>query len=131
MEIMELKEALRHMYEICDEVAERTNFHEQTGLRRDASLSDVLKMNLLFYLSYLAASDGVVSWKESRFIGELIDINLTPAKLQEIIDDNNLYSTEFESDPPMILQIFVALDNAMYQHGKETNIEMGKAVFEV
>lgn len=131
MEVSNLKSAMEQMYQLCDQMEEKTNFRENMGLHNEATISNVLKMNVICYLAYLAASDGVVSWKESRFIGEIMDVHMTPAKLNEIIQDNNIYSTEFEEQVPMILQIFVAMDNALYENGIDNSTELGDAIFEL
>ena len=131
MEVKNLKTAVQQMYQICDQMEEKTNFRENMGLHEDATVTNILKMNLICFMAYLAASDGVVSWKECRFIGEIMDVRMTPAKLNEIIQDNNIYSTEFEEDPPMILRIFVAMDNTLYENGIDNSTELGDALFEL
>ncbi len=128
MDAKEIKEALYDVYAICDQVEERTELCEKMDLDEGA-LKNVLKMNVIKFLAYLAASDGVLSWKESRFIGELMDIHMTPSILNDLIKEQNIYSVEFEEDTPLILQIFVSFDNALYESGVDLNIEMGEALF--
>ena len=131
MEVSVLKGAMEKVYELCDQMEEKTNFGKNMGLHSEATITNVLKMNVICFLAYLAASDGVVSWKESRFIGEIMDVHMTPVKLNEIIQDNNIYSTEFEEQAPLILQIFVAMDNTLYENGVDNNVELGDALFEL
>lgn len=130
MEIQALKEAVSQMYKVCDQMEEKTNFHETTGIQNDISISDILKANVLYYMAYLAASDGVISWDETQFIGEILDMHVTPSKLNDLIKENNIYSTEFEEDPPIVLKIFVAMDNALYQNGIKTQTDLGEALLD-
>lgn len=39
---------------------------------------------------------------------------MTPDKINNLIIEKDIYSTEFEQRPPMMMQIFVAFDNAIY-----------------
>lgn len=130
------KELLQSMYMICDKVAEVGNAREKLELDEEIRFSDILKLDLLCYLAYLAASDGVISWNESRFISKLLDINLTPNRLSSIIEEKNIYSTEFEHRPPIMMQIFVAFDNAIYDSDASAIIgdelgELGDALFKI
>ena len=131
MEVQNLKKAVSQMYEVCDQMEEKTNFHEKTGLTSDIRIADILKVDMLHFLAYLAASDGVISWDESHFIGDVLAIHMTPPILNQIIQDNNVYSTDFEEDPPIALRIFVALDNALYESGIDNKTELGSALFEL
>ena len=131
MEAQKIKSAMQQLYQLCEMMEEKTNFRESLGVDSDTTLTNILRVNVICYLAYLAASDGVISWKESRFIGEILDICMTPSKLNEIIQDHNIYSTEFEEDPPLILQICVAIDNAVYESGASMDLELGHALFEL
>lgn len=111
---IEEKDALLKMYQVCDLVANTSGVKEKLGLDDEIKLEDALKMDLIRYLAYMAASDGVISWNESRYIGNLFDIYMTPDKLNNFIIENDIYSTEFEQKTPMMLQLFVAFDNAVY-----------------
>ena len=109
------KDLLKKMYSVCSTVADTTGLRERMDLKDSLSIEEVLKMELINFLAYLAASDGVISWNESRYIGDLFDVNITPYKLNEFITEKDIYSTEFEQQPPVILQIFVAFDNAIFR----------------
>lgn len=73
-------------------------------------------MEIGFFLMYLASSDGEISWDEARFISEIIGLELTPRKIAEIIKEKNIYSTEFESTPPVNFSIVVGLEK---QYGEQ------------
>lgn len=108
------KEVLEKMYKVCDIVANTGGAKEKLDFGDDIEFATILKIDLISFLAYLAASDGVISWKESRYIGELFDLHLTPKKLNDFIVEKDIYSTEFEQRPPIMMQIFVAFDNAIY-----------------
>ena len=108
------KETLRKMYHLCELVANTGGIKEKLNLGEEIEFDAILKMDLICFLAYLAASDGVISWKESRYIGELFGLHMTPDKLNNLILEKNIYSIEFEQRAPMMLQIFVAFDNAIY-----------------
>lgn len=123
MMAIQQKETLEKMYEVCNMVADNTGIREKLDLDDSIQFSDILKMDMLCYLAYLAAADGVISWKESRYIGELFDVNMTPDKLNSFILEKNIYSTEFENNPPLMLQIMVAFDNAIYNSPVASDFE--------
>lgn len=73
-------------------------------------------MEIGFFLMYRASSDGEISWDEARFISEIIGLELTPRKIAEIIKEKNIYSTEFESTPPVNFSIVVGLEKQYGEH---------------
>ena len=123
----EIKELLETMYSVLDDLGEKTNLNEKL---EDAGVkaSAILKVDIVHFLAYLAAADGAISWGESRYIGNLVGTNMTPEKLNDIIVGNNLYSEEFEEEPPMTLQMMVTVDNALYESSAHTDLEAGQAV---
>lgn len=123
MMAVQQKETLEKMYQVCNMMADSTGIREKLDLDDEIQFSDILKMDMLCYMAYLAAADGVISWKESRYIGELFDVNMTPEKLNKFIMDKNIYSTEFENNPPLMLQIMVAFDNAIYNSPVASDFE--------
>ena len=118
---MEMKNSLERMYQLCDVVLALGGGKESLDLDGH-DLKDILKLEMLCFLAYLAASDGVISWSESRFISELLDVHMTPDKLNELIQEKNLYSTEFEERVPIMMQIFVAFDNAVYNSPEANDV---------
>ena len=124
----EVKRVLDNVYELCESVAEKGNLYETLEIEGEFAFCNVLKMDLICFLAYLAASDGVISWKESKYIGSLFDVNITPKKLNELIVERNIYSIKYETEPPKMLQLFVACDNAIYSSGVELEEEFGKSL---
>ena len=122
------KEMFKKICGLSETMAEMADLHEKMGLDEDFEVSSLLKIDIFCFLAYLAASDNIISWNETRYISELLDLNLTPNKLNELIIEKNIYSTEFESKPPMMLQLFVALDNAIYESGAAIDEELGSVL---
>lgn len=117
------KESLEKMYQLCDLVANTGGVKEKLDLGNEIGFDAILKLDMLYFLAYLSASDGVISWKESRYIGELLDLHMTPDKLNNFIIEKDIYSTEFEQRTPMMMQIFVAFDNAIYNSPAAADLE--------
>ncbi len=127
------KSTLERVYELCDLVESTGGIKERLGISEDGFFVRALKLHLVYFLSYLAASDGVISWSESQYISGLFDMFLTPDRLNEIIIENDLYSTRFENEVPILLQIFVAIDNAIYGMPQASFIdeELGSVLFKL
>lgn len=121
------KELLDAACELCDRLGEMANLNENIGLDKEIKMSSILKMDLFSFLAYLAASDNVISWKESRYIGDLLGLSMSPETLNNLIIERNIYSTEFEEKPPLTLQLFVAMDNAIYDsNASSIDDELGR-----
>lgn len=71
---------------------------------------EVLKVDLLMYTMYLSSSDGIVSQEEADAIGEILDYPLTPKMITALVEENDVYSKEFETKIPFILKFAVAFD---------------------
>lgn len=65
---------------------------------------------------YLSASDGSVAWQESEFIRDYLGWNLSTNEIHQFIKENQIYSTEFESEVPASMRLFVRADNAVYEN---------------
>lgn len=123
----ELKELLQTMYSFFDNVGEQSNISErleESGLKASAFFT----VDILHFLAYLAASDGVISWNETKYICDLLDLNMTPETLNELIIENDLYSEEFEEAIPTTLDMMVKVDNAIYNASSHAEFEAGQAV---
>ncbi len=128
-----VKSSLEKVYELCNLVEATGGIKEKLDIEGEEFFVKALKTHLLYFLAYLSASDGVLSWKECRYISDLLDINITPNRLNEIIIEKDLYSTRFENDVPLLLQIFVAFDNAIYEIPQADFIdeELGSVLFNI
>lgn len=111
----ELKKTFEHMKELCRFIFKAGHLQENLNLDKDKSLEKLLEVEIVSFLAFIAASDGVISWKESQFISEILCQSVTPDKLNQFIIDKDIYSEEFEQTVPACMQIFVAFDNAVYE----------------
>ena len=99
------------MLELFSKVASLCDTIEEAGLWKKPlditiSLRDVLKTDIGSFILYLSASDGHLSNEEVQafriitgFGGDDTD------SLRQAIKKNNIYSMEFESEPPLILKL--------------------------
>lgn len=114
----EVKRILHRMYELCD-VIDATPAGIKS-LTDDFSLRDALFTDTARFIMYLSASDGTVSKVEAEYLSDLFDGSMTPAKIGQLIEKQNIYSTEFEQEAPLSLKIFAKADNMMGTSASET-----------
>lgn len=119
------KEVLNNMSKLCDAIADKVEL--DLG---DGSMSHALTINAFNFLAYLAASDGMLSWNECRYISDLFDMNITPNKLDEFIREKDIYSVDFEQDIPLCLKFLVSVDNATYEADIDMECELGETFLE-
>lgn len=100
----ELKSMINSMINFGDALEDVSDFGE-------LSVKQVLRHDILKYLLYLSASDGVVDEAEAEFIKDYLDLDMTPTLWKKFIQENNIYSTDFESKIPVGLTIFLKADN--------------------
>lgn len=127
----ELKGTYEHMKELCRFVFQAGHVQEKLNLDDDKSLEKLFEVEMISFLAYIAASDGVISWKESRFISELLGQSVTPNKLNQFIIDKDIYSEEFEQTVPACMQIFVAFDNAVYESNGSMDTESSEMLYTI
>ena len=90
--LYQVKNGLEQVYKVLDNVEEGGG--KPDGL--NASLRDAFKTELMEFLLYLSASDGHVSSSE-----------------RDLINENEIYSTKFESTLPLTLRITTVFDKKM------------------
>ena len=77
----------------------------------------IAKLQMAEFAMYLSASDGTIEWEEARMIAQYFDLPLTQDSIADFIREHNIYSTEFESNPPVILKTLVDADQRLYEAG--------------
>ncbi len=105
----EAKEELVNLYDLLDTV-------EQTGGKPDfveMSLRDVFKTDVHTFLMYLSAADGKISAEERFFMNYLFDTSFSAHDYVKFINENNIYSTDFEETVPVTLQLLTEYDKKM------------------
>ena len=117
MSVYEVKSTLKKLYGLCDTIDE-----QPYGLAQrhdtDFALRNALMIEMLKFCMYLSAADGSVSYREADYLDELFDISMSPRELTEFINENDVYSTEFEETVPLAIKFFVKADNAIISNGR-------------
>lgn len=110
----ELKNMITQMYGLCDTLDEGPL--GMTQINTEQTMRECLRTELTTFLMYLSASDGSVAWQESEFIRDYLGWNLSTNEIHQFIKENQIYSTEFESEVPASMRLFVRADNAVYEN---------------
>ncbi|MCQ2459187.1 MAG: hypothetical protein MJ081_02320 [Ruminococcus sp.] len=85
----------------------------------DIDPEKIFKIELMFFLMYLSASDGVIDKEEVQVINYLFDLNMQSYHINDMINEHNIYSREFENRIPISIMISVNMDNFMWNVGKK------------
>lgn len=110
-----LKEIVNKALEFCDFMREQFNLDKKIS----DDLKNSIRRELISYIGYLSASDGVISQKEAKFLADYLGVDATPDEFNELIKKNNIYSVAFEQRMPATFEVFINLDNAMIAEGIE------------
>lgn len=110
-----LKKAIDELYALAD-----PNGSSVSGASASISSErEMLKTELVDFLSYLSASDGTISESETEFVNEYFGLSFSPEDLKAYIEKNGTYSTAFERKVPGTLERLVAQDNALFRQRLE------------
>lgn len=120
------KELLDSLYSLCDTIDQMPFGISQK--RPDFSLRKCLMVEISQFIMYLSASDGRVGWKEASYLSDLLEDNITPSQIEDLIERNNIYSTSFESEVPLTLKLFVRADNKLTELGKSSDSSAAEAL---
>lgn len=104
-----IKKLLDKLYNTLDFIERQEGRPEDL----DISLRDLFKVELEEFFMYLSASDGRISTSERDFMNELFDMNISTQNYVKIIDEQNIYSEEFEERLPITLRLTTAFDKKM------------------
>lgn len=85
----------------------------------ELSVRELLRIDMLKFLLYLSSSDGIIDETEAKFIKDYLNWDMPPALWKKFIVENNVYSTDFESQVPVGLTVFLKADNNVYRKGLE------------
>lgn len=103
IDIDALKSGLKNVYDLFDTIENSGLDVKPDGL--DLPLKEIFKMDALKMILYFSASDGKLSNQEVSLINEVFGLNATAQNYIDIIKRYNIYSTKFENDDPLSLQI--------------------------
>ena len=112
----QVKNMLEQFYEAIDMIEETIVKMSDDENVETGRVKSAFQMELLSYLGYLAASDGRITRAETDLIEDLMGIDLRPAKLKQVIEENDIYSVEFETRAPKTLEVLVEIDNMLYRN---------------
>lgn len=124
----ELKRAIEEFQNLC-----LPEIGNNDGRKINSIDSENLKKEFINFLSYLSASDGLISEYETEFLKDYFDYSFTAEGLKKYIEENNIYSTVFEQTVPDVFQKLLDRDNAQYsQNGvlSSSNSEAYIKIFE-
>lgn len=74
------------------------------------SLRELFTIELHSYFMYLAASDGKITQEEKNFMNTLFDTNMSVQDYIRFINENDIYSTDFEERLPLTLKVTTIFD---------------------
>lgn len=78
-----------------------------------SNIDETARIEIGMFMMYLSASDGIIQWDEVKLISDVCKLNLSPDSLSQFIEENNIYSTEFEKKVPLTFRIMVQADNQL------------------
>ena len=103
-DLLEAKKYFDNIAELCDTL-DAGNWWEKPD-DCDLTLRQILECDIANFIMYLSASDGVLSAEEVQayrvitgFGGDNVET------IKKHIQENNIYSMDFESEPPLIMKL--------------------------
>lgn len=130
-----VKGILNALWDSCDEL-DAAGFGMEKISCGKLTTRRLLTHDILRFAMYLSASDGTVTWEEATLLSDILGERLTSNAIVDYINEEGIYSVDFESTPPAILKMFVELGHSvnMEETAIETTIELfefiGKAIVE-
>lgn len=121
--IEQLKTQLNECVEICNEI-------EKAGIIKQKlkkTLAENLKFEILKYVIYMSALDGVFMDDELKFLDEVLGFKMSRVQIVSFKYENHLNTTDFEKEIPFVFKCFVLADvgkkikNSIYE-GKRAKI---------
>ena len=106
IDMVGLKNALNSVYNLLNTVESMGGSPNNL----DMPLRECFRMEMIRQSLYFAATDGKIKPEERDFINEVFGLNGTTQDFIRIINENNIYSTEFENKGLITLDILRAFD---------------------
>ena len=108
----DLKDVIREFLALAESI-------EEYGRTEKLSFRDIVRFEMMKYVLYLSAADGVVKQSEVDLINNYLDWNLTLSEWKDFINRHNVYSEDFANTIPRSLKAFVEADNNYYRQDVE------------
>lgn len=74
---------------------------------KDVRMSTILMIDLIRFMLYLSASDGSIDYGEVEAFRYITGLDVSGREMVDLIKEHNVYSTQFESQVPVAMQIAV------------------------
>jgi hypothetical protein len=104
----DLRAYIDSLLHLCDTI-EKAGFGVDK-YHANMTTRECMRIDLLTFLCYLSASDKHITGEEQQFISDYLDYNLSNEFIVKFINDNHIYSENFERTIPTILKFFIAAD---------------------
>lgn len=103
IDVMYVKKYYEKLCGLCDILDEKKLWDspEFEGVH----LRDIFRHNIGEYLLYLSASDNTITDEESYLYNAITGFNGNKEKMVQYINDNDIYSSRFESEVPLIIRL--------------------------
>lgn len=103
--IYDLKRVFNRLGELLDTV-------EEGGIPdlQGHSLRELFTIEMHSFFMYLSASDGKITSEEKNFMNILFDTNMGVQEYIRFINENDIYSTDFEERLPLTLKVTTMFD---------------------
>ncbi len=125
----EMKAVVDKMCNVLEKIGQGMGLEPGTG--------QAARYEIASFMMYLSASDGKILWEEAKIISEICELNLTPESMESFINDQKIYTPEFETKVPPMFELMVSADNRLFDGGEtisgsgimmETYQTMGEAL---
>lgn len=124
-----LKKMLGITCELFNLVDEKTGIMARAGAK--GQLCNILKFELVSFLSCLSACDGRISRAEAQVIREYFELNLNPQQIRELVRENQVGTAAYYEKVPECLRLALAVDNSMIAKGYLADKGLGEIVIEL
>lgn len=116
-ELVNAKEFYDKLSELCMSI-DRQNWASLPAGSK-LTVTDVLRIDVARFIMYLCASDGRLTPEELEVFNYITGYRIQSVQsLGKMINDSGVYSTDFESEPPLIMTLIKrAEDNLASQGG--------------
>lgn len=118
--VMIAKRHFEGLIKLCDTIDEK-GLWDKRGI--DISLSKVFRTDIAQYMLYLSAADGRLSPDEAQAFRTITGFNDSADTLIDVIKNQNIYSTDFESTVPLSLKIITEAERNLISYGVKLNSE--------
>ncbi len=102
----ETGQMLQTIYRVCDAVEKAGGKPEKIEI----PLRELFTFDLQRYFMYLSASDGKVLPVEADYMNELFGESFSVGEYVKRIDENRIYSVNYENDVPLSLKIITTAE---------------------